>query len=405
MAEALHSGTFGSGIEKSEKLKMNNDNRNISHRRTARIITVASGLLFTAFSFVYLAFFQKDVLEALHYSLAQGKTVYAPWISAVVITAVLLLLRWGINSVIRLQGFLAALSYFPSFLLLGVLTDVGHGVYHGEGISSVWMWLLPVILVLYVAVGYLLGRASSRLVLNISEVGVANSNFLILLMLCLTTVCIGNTNVHFHHELQVEEALRKQDYVKALKVAEKTMDPSRNLTALRAYAMSREGTMGEHLFRYPQLYGAAGLLMGTFDAEALRLNADSLYVYLGASPKLGESAMNFFQRICEEESGNYTTMDYYLSALLLERKLERFVEVFDELYTVRDSIPYYYRQALFLDKKLHVSSVSSDTTDVAMEELWEKYQQKRQELAGQRGEGNRMRREFGDTYWWYYQYK
>ena len=95
MAEALHPGTFGSGIEKSEKLKMNNDNRNISHRRTARIITVASGLLFTAFSFVYLAFFQKDVLEALHYSLAQGKTVYAPWISAVVITAVLLLLRWG----------------------------------------------------------------------------------------------------------------------------------------------------------------------------------------------------------------------------------------------------------------------------------------------------------------------
>ena len=88
-----------------------------------------------------------------------------------------------------------------------------------------------------------------------------------------------------------------------------------------------------------------------------------------------------------------------------ERKLERFVEVFDELYTVRDSIPYYYRQALFLDRKLHVSSVSSDTTDVAMEELWEKYQQKRQELAGQRGEGNRMRREFGDTYWWYYQYK
>ena len=289
--------------------------------------------------------------------------------------------------------------------MLGVLTDVGHGVYHGEGISSVWMWLLPVILVLYVLIGCLLARVSGSLTLKVSEVGVANSNFLILLMLCLTTVCIGNTNVHFHHELQVEEALRKQDYVKALKVAEKTMDPSRNLTALRAYAMSREGTMGEHLFRYPQLYGAAGLLMGTFDAEALRLNADSLYVYLGASPKLGESAMNFFQRICEEESGNYTTMDYYLSALLLERKLERFVEVFDELYTVRDSIPYYYRQALFLDKKLHVSSVSSDTTDVAMEELWGKYQQKRQELAGQRGEGNRMRREFGDTYWWYYQYK
>jgi hypothetical protein len=42
---------------------------------------------------------------------------------------------------------------------------------------------------------------------------------------------------------------------------------------------------------------------------------------------------------------------------------------------------------------------------VALEELWGKYLQKQQELSGQRGEANRMRREFGDTYWWYYQYK
>lgn len=384
---------------------MVDDNKNIIKRRTARILTVACGLLFSIFSITYLSVFQKEVVEALHYSLAQGKTVYAPWISAVLITAVLLLLRWGINGLVRLRGPLGALSYFPSCLLLGILTDVGHGVYHGEGISSFWGWLLPLLLVLYVIVGRMLARAS-RIWLNPEmETGLnVNSNLLILLMLCLMTACMGNTNVHFHHELQVEEALRKQDYEKARKVAKKTMDPSRNLTALRAYAMSREGTMGEHLFSYPQLYGASGLLMGTSDEKALRLNADSLYVYLGAHPTLGEPALTFFKRICEEESGNYTTMDYYLSALLLERRLEQFADAFDELYIDRDSIPYYYRQALFLNDKLHPSA-TSDTTDVAMEELWDKYMEKKQELSGQRGEGNRMRREFGDTYWWYYQYQ
>ena len=384
---------------------MNNEKENKNRRRTARIIAVASGLLFSAFSFTYLSVFQKDVMEALHYSLAQGKTVYAPWMSAVLITVVLLVLRWAVNALVGLKGPLKALSYFPSCLLLGVLTDVGHNVYHGGGISDTWGWMLPLCLVLYGVLGWLLARAA-RLWLNpeMPDIWVVNSNFMTLLMLCFMTIGIGNTNVHFHHELQVEEALRKQDYGRALQVAEKTMDPSRNLTALRAYAMSRQGTMGEDLFRYPQLYGAAGLLMGTSDEKALRLNADSLSVYLGAKPALGEPALTFFRRICEEESGNYTTLDYYLSALLLEKKLDEFVHAFDELYTVRDSIPYYYRQALFLDSKMHPSAVT-DSADVALEELWGKYLQKQQELSGQRGEANYMRREFGDTYWWYYQYK
>lgn len=384
---------------------MNSGNTNLTRRRTARIIAVASGLLFSAFSVVYLSVFQKEVMEALHYSLAQGKTVYAPWTSAVVGTVVLLLLRWSINAFVGLKGPLKALSYFPPCLLLGVLTDVGHGVYHGEGISVQWAWLLPLLLVLHVLAGKLLARAFKLWVDQDLEAGVViNSNLFILLCLCLMTACIGNTDIHFHHELKVEEALRKQDYETAREVGVKSMDPSRNLTALRAYAMSREGTLGEYLFQYPQLYGAAGLLMDTSDAKALRLNADSLYVYLGARPALGEPVMTFFTRICEEESGNYTTMDYYLSALLLERQLERFVHAFDELYTVRDSIPYYYRQALFLHDRMHPSDRPT-VADEAMEEQWKAYEEAKAELAGTIGEANRMRRKFGDTYWWYYQYR
>jgi hypothetical protein len=384
---------------------MNNEKENINRRKTARILSVACGFLFSAFSIVYLAVFQKDVMEALHYSLAQGKTVYAPWASAIILTVVLLLIRWGINGLVGLKGPLKALSYFPCYLLLGVLTDVTHNVYHGGGIDASWATLLPVLLVVYGMVGWLLARAV-RLWLNpeIPTGVVINTNLITLLGLCLMTVGIGNTDIHFHHELQAEEALRHQDYPLALQVGEKSMDPSRNFTALRAYAMSREGTMGEKLFRYPQLYGSAGLLISTSNEKALRLNADSLYVYLGASPKLGESAMSFFQRICEEETGNHTTLDYYLSALLLEKKLDTFVSKFQELYTVRDSVPWYYRQALFLHEKMHPSAKAAETDEV-MEEWWQKYTAKQQELSGNAGEANWMRRDFGDTYWWYYQYK
>lgn len=384
---------------------MSNESINVNKRRTARILTVACGLLFSVFSIVYLSVFQKDVMEALHFSLAQGKTVYAPWMSAVLITVVLLILPWGINGLMGLKGPVKALSYFPSCLLLGVITDVGHGVYHGEGIPAYWGWLLPLLLIIYVGVGWMIARAVRLWVNPELEDGViTNSNLFILLILCLMSVCIGNSDVHFHHELQVEEALRKQDYARARLVGEKSMDPSRNLTALRAYAMSREGTMGEYLFHYPQLYGAAGLLMGVSDDTALRLNADSLYVYLGASPTLGEPAMHFFRRICQEESGNYTTLDYYLSALLLEWKLEEFVKAFHELYTVKDTVPRYYQQALFLYGKMHPSS-ATEGQDEALEEQWKTYEEFKAGLVGTVGEGNRMRRQFGDTYWWYYQYR
>ena len=377
----------------------------MNRRRTARIISVASGLLFSAFSITYLSVFQKDVMEALHYSLAQGKTVYAPWVSAIIITVVLLVFRWALNGLTGLKGLLKGLSYFPSCLLLGVLTDVGHNVYHGGGIADVWAWKLPLVLVIYVLIAWFLGR-TARLWLNpqIQDGFVVNSNLLTLLVFCVMTIGIGNDNIHFHHELQVEEALRKQEYERALEVAGKTMDPSRNLTALRAYAMSRQGMMGENLFRYPQLYGAAGLLMDASNDKALRLNADSLSVYLGGKPVLGESALDFFRRICHEETGNYTTLDYYLSALLLEKKLDEFVNEFDALYIVRDSIPLYYNQALFLYAKMHDRS-TEEITNEDLEALWEKYRTKQKELSGHRGEANWMRREFGDTYWWYYQYK
>ena len=96
---------------------MSNESGIINKRRTARIISVACGLLFSVFSVVYLSVLQKDVMEALHYSLAQGKTVYASLTSAVVITLVLLLFRWGVNVLVGLKGVFKALSYFPVFLL------------------------------------------------------------------------------------------------------------------------------------------------------------------------------------------------------------------------------------------------------------------------------------------------
>lgn len=384
---------------------MSNESTWIHYQRTARILTVACGLLFSVFSFIYLYVFQEDLLEAFHYSLAEGRTQFSPLGTAVWLTGILLLFRWLVNRVLHLKGAVRELAYFPSCLLLGVITSVGSSVYQGRAIQDIWMWLLPLFLVLFFGVAYVIGRFwEAYYSRSANESWVVNGNLLILLLLCLMTITVGNTEIHFHHELAVEAALKKNDYSQARKVGKKMVHPSRPLTALRAYTMSKEQTMGEYLFEYPQLYGSEGLLLDALSGNRFRLTADSLYTYLGATPQQGEKAIDYFGRICREEVGSHVSLDYYLSALLLEHRLEQFVADFEELYTVSDSIPRYYEEALFLYDKMH-PSLSQKVQNEAMEERWKAYEALKLELAGTVGEGNRMRRKFGDTYWWYYQYR
>lgn len=372
-------------------------------QRAARILTVACGLLFGAFCFVYLYIFQKDAMEALHYSLSLGKTEYAPMATALVFTLVLLLLRWGVNALLGLKGMLRELSYFPSFLILGMMTDVDYSIYQ-EGISSTWMWLFPLLMAGYIVLAFVLRRMYRMWFdVNVDAGMVAFGNLTIFLLLCFMTMGIGNTDIHFHHELGVERAIRQSDYAEARKIGAKVMDPSRTLSALRAYAMSKEGTLGEFLFEYPQAYAAEGLLLQAGSTKVLRVTPDSLHSYLGNRPQAGERTLDFFQRICCEETGNHTTLEYYLSALLLEKQLGKFYETYHQLYTEADSIPRYYKEALFLYEKLH-PSVEPSVQDEALEQQWQEYQASRQELSQGKGEANFMRRIHGTTYWWYYQY-
>ena len=315
-------------------------NTNLSYKRAVRILTGACGLLFSAFSFIYLYLFQNDVLGALHYSLSQGKTHYSPLAGAVIITLVLLIFRWGINGLLGLKGPVRSLSYFPSCLLLGVLTDVDYSLYHGGNFADKWLWLLPLLLIIYVGVVFALRRIRRHwLDHEGSVVGQINSNLAILLALCLMTACIGNSDINFHHELAIESAIRKKDYNAARRVGYESLEPSRTLTVLRTYALSREGTMGDHLFEYPQHYGSDGLLFASFSQETLRMNADSLYNYLGAKPRATESTTDFLARICRDEVGKHTALDYYLNALLLDKKLDRFASVVEDNFFEQDTLP------------------------------------------------------------------
>lgn len=380
------------------------DYQNALYKKTARIMIAVCGLLFSLFSFVYLYVFQRDVLEALHFSLAHGKTVFAPLASAIVITLILLLLRWGVNSLLGLKGMVRALAYVPSFLVLCALTDVGRGVYMSS-YHTPWTWLLPLLVLLFVGISYWL-RGLFRVQLNQegNPWGLVNSNLAILLGLCVLTVCVGNSNRAYHHELEAEYYLRTKQYDKVLEVGKYSLEASRTLTASRAVALSHLGQMGDKLFAYPQYYHSDGLFFGTDSLRSLRYTNDSIYYLLGARPYAGEDRMVFLRNICYKGTGKYTSLDYYLSALLLDKQLDQFMHTIPDFYLPEDTLPRYYREAAML---YHVQRKDTlfPVTDSLMSVRFQAYRELQRKADSSLEERNRMRREFGDTYWWYYDYQ
>lgn len=377
----------------------------LSYQSAARILTVASGLLFASFSFVYLYFFQRDVIGALHFSLSHGKTHYSPLAGALIITLVLLLLRWGVNSLLGLKGPVRALAYFPSFLLLGVLTDVDGSLFHGGSIEAHWAWLLPLVLLIFLRLGFSL-RRMFRNWLNREDniLHMVNVNLGILIAECLLTVSIGNTQINFHHELAVEQAIRSYQYAAALQVGAHSPYTSHTLNVLRAYALSLNGSLGEQLFTYPQPYGVRGLLFDHPSPETLRTTADSLYTYLGARPHFGEQPMQYLTRLCQEEAGSHTALDYYLCGLLLDKQLDRFAAAIDTFCFHQDTLPRHYHEALLLYRQQHPSYSIEISDSLSIQRLNDMLK-RRGTYANLECEKQEQFLTFGDTYWWYYLYQ
>lgn len=374
------------------------------NKKAARIQTVVCGFLFTIFSFVYLYVFQCDVIEAIHYSLAHGKTHFVPLASTLIITVVLLLLRWGVNSLLGLKGEIRALAYFPSCLILGAMTDATRSIYM-QNHHTPWTWLLPTVILLFIVIAFWLRRIF-RIKLNaeVPPLALFNSNLVILLLLFIMTVLVGNSNRAFHHELEAERYMRQHQYDEVLKVGRHSAEATRTLTALRAMAMARRGTMGEELFLYPQRYKSEGLFFDDDSLKTLRYTNDSIYYLLGVRPRKGETHEELLRNICYKGTGKHVALDYYLSSLLLDKDLDSFAQSISDFFDIDAKLPRYYSEALLVYKDRHPES-SLVITDSTTAYRYNEFKERRLQFSFPSEERKNMQKEYGDTYWWYFQYQ
>ena len=371
------------------------------------ILRVLLGLLF----FVYFYFFESPTLLLAQHRLSGGLTSYEPLIGALLLSTLFVFLQSGIARLLPLPARLYLVSALPSVALALLLTAFTPETSVFSIVLAVICFLTPIICVVR---GRFHHYESPRT--NHSHRFTTFSHHLQwLLIIALALGCGSNSNDLTTYEVLTAEHLLANDLQGALRVGQEAGVTSWRLTALRAFALSKEGdslftALPERLLDYPlPAEGAPRLLLDTLDYRYMRLPADSLYRHLGAFPAEGLKELRYLTLLqgdnrCTHEQ-NVRARDYLLCLHLLRRDLDSFAAIFQEVLPITtDSalvLPRLYRQALVLYADNHPQEDISQMADSATRCQYEAYRQALHKPSSKHS-ASQLLRDYGQTYWWYY---
>lgn len=353
------------------------------------------------FSFCYLFFLQGEILAEAQFVYSKGVTSYDILIGAIIITVILQIVQWIVSMLSRLPSRAHALSYLPSMLLLAMLTDVNEEAIEHFSFGA-WVWVTPCILVAYILLVIFVKKVDHDN--SVDSRGIKSQiypNFVILFLLILCVGAIPQTTDVYHYELKTERLILAKDYEGAAAVGKKSLRATARLTQLRMYALSKQDLLAENLFDYPQYYGSKGLLDIADTSSLERFTTQDICFHLGAfCGKSIQTADRYYRLMLGDSICNQHTADYYLCSLLLDKKLPEFLRQLPRYYDLSDSIAYEslpraYREALLQTGK---------KTDFDTDARFRDYNELKASLKDETERINKTHREFGNTYWWYYDY-
>lgn len=278
-------------------------------------------VLFCSFTFCYLFFYQADVMTVVQHLASGRQTFYDPMLGAVLITFTLKLLQMGVSSLFKLKKRGFGLTYFPSYLILTIISDLrptANSVTFGN-----WLWIAPLLLLVYTFVMFAVKRfepyePESRSYGPFSQM--IWINLLLFLGFFLFIGLFSNSDRYFHQRAKVEALIDKKDYAGALDVV-RTMPYTDSVTSmLTVYAVARRGHLADSLFHYPLEGGASTLRPGKVHSW---LQPDSVLY------KVTRNSAN-----------------YQLIGFLLDRNLNDFARYLPQYYPADSLRPRYYKEAL-----------------------------------------------------------
>ena len=236
-----------------------------------------------------------------------------------------------------------------------------------------------------------------------------------MLLLCLY-VGVGNgvTDLQ-HYELRTAQALQSKHPKRAYKVGDKSYATSHRLFAMRCYLMAttHKKGLGDEVFSQMVPAGGAAslLLLPTDNYQQLLLPASKLEGLLGSRRHANEGALAYLHRCAWlsafKGDGKHTAAaDYYLCALLLERKLDLFAKEIVNYYpteVAQSKLPRYFAQALILYQRTRTQP-NVFYTDSNIEANYRDYTDMADSIPDRTVRTNMLRYSYGETYWWWYSY-
>lgn len=369
------------------------------------LLQTACAIVFLLFVFVYLYFFQADLLSMVQHVLSGGATHYDRTVGTVVITAVLYLVHLGAKRLGGLDRVCHALSYFPSLLLLAALTDVEVD-FSVSPLRGLWLWLAPLLLAVYVflslAVKY--NWIETLLPSYSAPISVLWKNLLLMACMFIAVCLCGNNDSVLHYRLRVERLLGSGAYSKALMVGEKSDETDASLTMLRTYALSRSGQLGERLFEFPLTGGSYALLPDGKGVRCLLYPEDRIVRALSIRKKGDMTPMEYLLYIERNGLGRKPVTDYILCGYLLDKNIDAFVDVIRRKYSLTSpSLPKHYKEALTLYTHLRSNPVLVFHNEV-LDADYADFQKLERKYTDLRERESYVRDMYGDTYWFYYFY-
>ena len=363
------------------------------------VIRTVSAIVFLTFTFLWLYFFQSDVLAVAQHVLSSGQTHYDRLVGALLITLVLWFLQIGVSAVVRLRNRMHALTYVPSMLLLGAI-----GYVPAQGQHGAWWWFVLLMLlwcgVVWMVRGYLRFESGMRRRIVRSLWG----NMLVLAVMMAVVGAMSNTDAVFHYRAHMESCLLDNRIDDALRTGNRSLETDASLTMLRAYALSKKGQLGESLFSYP-VAGRGVDLVPLGSSQTLRYPQDSIYRHLGAIPRQSMDTRSYLTAL--ERSGKATAAvgDYVLCGQLIDRNLDAFAHTITRYYEVADSLPLprHYREALTLYTHLRSNPVVVSHHPVTEEDYADLQELERQYADFNERKVKVLEKYFG-SYWYYYDY-
>ncbi len=378
-------------------------------RQTARMVSIVCGLLFTLFTATYILGMQGLMLATANRSIREDAGFHPYFATAIILVALIippLIIRRPLSLPIRWK----ALLWIPSCIALGWFTNI-HFPFEPSDEEPTSMWVFIIAFAFWCLLVFVVRRMRDSSETKGSFALFMIPNSIILIVGFWFALATGNTNAILHQEIRQTYLLMAGEDEELLQLGEKEKRTSHTQQALRAVALSRTGQMGERLFYYPMTYGSEGLIPAP--ADTLRpLNLQKfVFRHIGGRPLKPlhapggfQTATGFLGALAMKDNASQAAKDYYLCALLLDRRVDDFTETLKTFTdSVDNTLPRHYREALVLHNRMHSCPVIK-YHDEATEENFSDFLRDMDLHKGKDDEEIYMSDYYSHTYWFYFYY-